>query len=163
MNRLRRQLTNCSIKSIPCESVETPVLREVRDRLRQLHDEQPTLMHEDDINRLVMEAKYLRRFVQRSGNDVEKAVQLTAEILRWRLEQRIPLFDYGSFPREFYERRMIFVHQTDRRGHLNVFARMKLFVKCDEFKEMFNPFLPFLYYKAMEVAVARGIPWLHTC
>jgi hypothetical protein len=131
-------------------------LSTVRNHFEVLHEQKTEWLHERDVRILLRDSRYLSRFVQRSGNNVERAIQVTEQILRWRGEQLLPTLDFRSFPREFFERKLIYVHGFDRKGHLIVFARVKLFVKSFEFKEMFNIFLPFLYYAAMDLAVNKG-------
>lgn len=156
MHRLQRQLTNCSIRSIPFDAVENTVLAEVREKLRQIHKEHPEWIHDLDMQKLIMDSRYLNRFLQRSGNDVEKAVKVTLDTLKWRIDKNLPGLEYESFPREFYDRGAVFLHGQDRRGHLVIYGRAKMFVKCDEFKEMMDRFAPFVYYRGMDMVVNKG-------
>lgn len=101
MNKLRRQLTNSSIKSIPIEEIDYYTVIEVKNHLLKLKKENEDAFEEKDFLKYVHDTKQLRRFIQRKGK-VEDSVKYCSNILHWRKELGLHKLTLSSFPRECY-------------------------------------------------------------
>ena len=61
VGKLRRQLTNCSIKSMPTDELDYYTVIEIKNHLMKLNKENEDAFDEEDFKKFVMDTKYLRR------------------------------------------------------------------------------------------------------
>lgn len=101
VNKLRRQLTNSSIKSVPTDEIDYYTVVEIKNHLLKLDKENEDAFDEKDVQKYVNDTKYLRKFIQRKGN-VDTSVQFISNILHWRKELGLSKLSLNSFPRECF-------------------------------------------------------------
>ena len=101
VSKLRRQLTNSSIKSVPADEIDYYTVIEIKNHLLKLDKETEDAFDEKDVQKYVNDTKYLRKFIQRKGN-VDASIKFISNILHWRKELGLSKLSLNSFPRESF-------------------------------------------------------------
>lgn len=157
MNKLRRQLTNCSIKSIPTEEIDFYSVVEVKNHILKLDKENEDAFDEKDIAKYVNDSKYLRKFlIKTKGNCVEESIQFASNILHWRKEIGLTKLSLNSFPKESFLYDYFYIVDNELTGGMCAVVRGQYFIKAAEMREMSNMFICFMIYHLFEKLVQKG-------
>ncbi|RWS21611.1 motile sperm domain-containing protein 2-like protein, partial [Leptotrombidium deliense] len=151
--KLRRQLTNSSIKSIPRDSVEYYTLVEVQERLLKLYEDDKDIFDDSDVKKIVQSMGYLRRFAQRQDANPDKTVEMVKNTLIWRKEQKLPQICESVIPLEFYELGACFLQGTDNDGNYILHVRAKYAIFNDKVKLAMERMFAYLLFRVVEEAM----------
>lgn len=155
MNKLRRQMTNSSIKSIPNEEIDYYTVIEVKNHLVKLNKENEDAFEEKDFLKYVNDTKQLRRFIQRTGK-VDESVKYCSNILHWRRELGLYKLSLASFPRECYSYNFYHVFENALNGNICAVVSGKYFLKGPYTREVSHKFICFMCYWMNDKLVAKG-------
>ncbi|RWS24409.1 Motile sperm domain-containing protein 2-like protein [Leptotrombidium deliense] len=157
--KLRRQLTNSSIRSISEESVEYYTLVEVQNRLLKVYEEDNTIFEASDVKKIVESFAYLRRFAQRQDGNAEKTFEMVKNTLIWRKEMKTPLIKDDIIPLEFYDLGAAFIHGIDLDGNVILNVRAKYAILNDKVRNAIERWLAFTMFKVVEMSMHSGKGW----
>lgn len=154
VGKLRRQLTNCSIKSVPTDELDYYTVIEIKNHLMKLNKENEDAFDESDFNKYVMDTKYLRKFIIKGG--VEESTKFISNILHWRKEEGLPKLTINNFPREWFSYDAFQITDNDLDGNIVAFIRGQYFLKGPTTKEMANRFICYMAYHMNDKLLQKG-------
>ena len=154
MNKLRRQLTNCSIKSIPTDEIDYYTVVEIKNRILKLQKENEDAFNEEDVEKYIKDAKFLKRFVIKGS--IEDSVRFITNILHWRKDLGLHKLSANCFPKELYTTKFIFTFEDELNGNLCVLIRGKYMFKGRANKELTCNFVSYMCYQVFERVVQKG-------
>ncbi|RWS21775.1 Motile sperm domain-containing protein 2-like protein [Leptotrombidium deliense] len=157
--KLRGQLTNSSIKSIPEEAVEFHTLVEVQNRLLKEYDENKEIFDASDVSKIVERLSYLRRFAQRQDGNADKTFEMVKNTLIWRKDMKLPLMTDDVLPIEFYDLGSGFIHGTDFNGNLIFHVRAKYCCFSDKVNKAIQRFFAYMLFKVTEISIIERKGW----
>ncbi|RWS12740.1 motile sperm domain-containing protein 2-like isoform X1 [Dinothrombium tinctorium] len=157
--KLRRQLTNSSIKSIPRDSIEYYTIIEVQEKLLKIVEDEKDIFDETDVKKIVQSMSYLRKYCQRQDGKADKTVEMVKEALIWRKEHQIPKLTEANIPREFIETGFIYISGADIEGNPLLCIRGKYCHFTPSTKEGCERILSYFLFKALEQGMANGKGW----
>lgn len=116
---------------MPVPVLSSDITVEVRNRfLDEEYAANPASYDERDVDRIRgPDDWFVQRFI--TSGDVDEAIKMMANNLKWRKEFGINDLTVTDFPAEFYQSGGLIVGGTDREGHRLVIIRVKLGCKCN--------------------------------
>ncbi|KAI1299652.1 Motile sperm domain-containing protein 2 [Halotydeus destructor] len=133
--------------SSPCDQT----CQQVRDKVLRDYGNHRDQYDERDIQLFVNSGNgYIRRYLERRDNDVDRTFDMLRSALKWRKESEVSAFDELSFPGEFYAIGALFQYNVDRSGNALLIVRTKTYKNIPEVREGLEKFTVFHMFRAHE-------------
>ncbi|RWS11343.1 Motile sperm domain-containing protein 2-like protein [Dinothrombium tinctorium] len=131
-------------------------LNVLQKKLIALYENDGDVFDENDFNKIVLDEKYLKRFLLRQNGDLEKAFEFVKETLIWRKEEKLSQMTDASLPRELYEIAGVCIHGTDFDGNAVLYLRCRYATYPKEAKTAITRSNYYLLHKAFEKGLYGG-------
>ncbi|RWS02240.1 Motile sperm domain-containing protein 2-like protein [Dinothrombium tinctorium] len=160
MKMLRKLIKRLSSKSLIRNVEEYSLIAQIQESLLKMYEEQNDLFDELDVQNIIMNKVYLRRFFVRQNGNVPKTIDMIKEALIWRKEKNLPHITPSHAPREIYEVGAIIQHETDYDGNSVIYFRNKYAFITKETRECGVRLLLSLVYLQIENGLNNNKGWM---
>jgi hypothetical protein len=140
---------NSTTKVMPYEAVEVPqhLIEELRTRFLAESSTNHDLYYEEDVNDIRTKDWAVRRYLQSRKCDVDEALKMMINAMKWRKTIGINKLNENSFPREYYQIGGVFTYGKDLNGAQMIILRVKVNKKISEWTELLKKYIVFLFEK----------------
>lgn len=144
-------------------SKSAQALIEVRRRFLEYCEQNPDKVNERDKNKLATDDWYLKRYLLARNRRVNDTLDMLRKTMEWRNEFGIHISEDAMFPLEFYKIGALFPYESDRKGNLVLFLRIKYHRKITEMVEVEKHFLVHTFEKIDRITDGQGLVILFDC
>ncbi|XP_074601798.1 motile sperm domain-containing protein 2-like [Brevipalpus obovatus] len=124
------------------ETHQDKIIKLKRQFLEEIASERDSY-HDDDIERINLDDWNVERYLLHCKDDVNTALVMLRESMKWRKSYGVNDLKETDFPREYYTSGSFFSYAPDKKGNEMVYIRGKLHRKIAEWSELKKKFFVF--------------------
>jgi hypothetical protein len=106
-----------------------PLLEEVRQKLKETYEKDPSLYYEHDLNNAMSNDWYLKRYLLACRRNVHQTVQMVLGSFALRKKEGFRDHGWDYFPNEAHSLGAIFTYAPDKEGNITLYMRIRVVFK----------------------------------
>ncbi|XP_054710618.1 motile sperm domain-containing protein 2-like isoform X2 [Uloborus diversus] len=110
---------------------------------------------EEDLERFRNDDHYCKRFILHKKGDLEAALEMVHESLKWRKSFGVKNVNQASIPIEFFQAKAVFPYNKDKEGNPIIMILVRFHKKAPEFAELLRKFVIY-WVELMEEQTSGG-------
>lgn len=125
--------------------------------LNDLEKEDRDFFYEEDIEKIRNDDWFVKRFLLSRSRNVDEAVGMMFDALKWRKSEDIRNLRPGYFPSDMFAISSMFLYAPDKTGNLTVYFRVKYILRMPELLPTLKKFGNLLLFRIDEEMNGKGL------
>ncbi|RWS30241.1 Motile sperm domain-containing protein 2-like protein [Leptotrombidium deliense] len=131
----------------PLTNRSAELVKELREKLLSEYNPKDDLYDFEDIQRVQEDDWFVKRFLISKGRNVDAALSMVKNSLALRKEFKVCHMKDYEFPLEFYKSGGLFPYETDRKGNVTLYLRVRYHRKISELEIPVKAFILHVFDK----------------
>jgi len=129
----------------------------VRRKFLEVYEQDKEPFYPEDVAKVKIDDWFVKRFLLARSKNVEDAVVMMVNSMKWRKNQALRSLSPNFFPDEMYKVAGFFMYAPDKEGNLTVYFRVRYIVKVPEMIAALKMYGSYILYRLDDETGGKAI------